>query len=296
MSSGAPSGAPSERPSLSSEAPSGAPSERPSMSSEGPSTAPSGSPSMSSEAPSTAPSEHPTVSSQGPSETPSSGPTSGPTSLPSGVPSGSPTVVPFCGGGMTEEVRIVQDTLAFEAPADAILFTNGALGFNPDDDNSYLDLTDGGPVPSAGVSRNFPVPVESGFKANSVVIEFDLFQIDGWTSSTADKFVVVINDSVEVILGEMLSSTVNTPTVSAATGDGITWERVTIREGIDYPRDFGYNIGIADKDYRVTISVPGSFLKADDTLGVTFSTQTSEEPRPSAGVDSLKVTAVYACV
>lgn len=153
-----------------------------------------------------------------------------------------------------EEVLVVQDTTDFEAPADADAFENGAIGTNDESENQYLDLTEGGENPTEGVSKELSIPVISGVKADTVIIEFDFFQIDGWSPDMNDEFVVVINDDLEVSLGELASFTKNTPDASATTSDGITWERTTVTEGVDFPRDFGYNTGEADKEFRVTIT------------------------------------------
>ena len=127
--------------------------------------------------------------------------------------------------------------------------------------------------------------------ADSVTIEFTLYQIDEWTPE--DKFSVVIN-GVTIDLGEMVQNSTSVPL--GGDEQGITWQRQTSAQGAD----LGFGSG-PDKTHLVNLTVPAALLLDEDDdemlLTILFRADTPSGPigALSAGVDDLVITAYYPC-
>ena len=235
----------------------------------------------------------PTVTPGSPSGSPTtaSPTTSSPTVTP-GSPSAAPTVAtPAPTMGCVPEVVIEDEDFQGAGSTVETEWTSGSTTDEPGFTEFLGRLGEG----SEETSRTIPVPRASGpdeeMMADSVTIEFTLYQIDEWTPE--DKFSVVIN-GVTIDLGEMVQNSTSVPL--GGDEQGITWQRQTSAQGAD----LGFGSG-PDKTHLVNLTVPAALLLDEDDdemlLTILFRADTPSGPigALSAGVDDLVITAYYPC-
>ena len=84
-------------------------------------------------------------------------------------------------------------------------------------------------------STTIPIPRASGpdedMLAETVTVEFVLYQIDDWTAPD-DRFLVEINGAV-IDLGEMDPTSTSVTLTGEDEESGITWEREPLEQGTD---------------------------------------------------------------
>jgi len=135
----------------------------------------------------------------------------------------------------------------------------------------------------------FVNPVDSFItKAESVFIEFFLYQIDFWSASTnTDEFFVKVN-GISINIGEMSSA--STSMFSSEQTSGIAWSRQVVKQSSQMC--FGDE---PDKKFLVELTVPAS-LFPNNSIQLGFLALTSQKLEfQSAGVDDLVITAAYRC-
>jgi hypothetical protein len=122
--------------------------------------------------------------------------------------------------------------------------------------------------------------------AESVTVEFMLYQIDQWTSED-DTFVVTVG-STDVSLGEMQSDSDS----QLLSGDvsGIHWTREKVSSG----SDIGF-LSDNDSTFAVHLEIP-AIMFADGKLHIKLEAIASNKiDLQSAGIDNFKITANYKC-
>jgi len=139
---------------------------------------------------------------------------------------------------------------------------------------------------NAEVSQVFVIPSAGGITADSVSLEFNLYQIDNW-ESTGDAFIVVVGGT-EVSLGNMLEN-VEGEYLNGEVG-GVSWSRTTTSSG----SNLGF-LSANDSVHFVQLEISAGFFSSG-ILRIDFKAITSSDiDLQSAGVDNFKLTARYSC-
>ncbi|CAB9512133.1 expressed unknown protein [Seminavis robusta] len=138
------------------------------------------------------------------------------------------------------------------------------------------------------VSQNFTVPLSGGISADSVTLEFQLYQIDRWLDSE-DTVTLEVGGASKVVLGELSSHPAHH--FLAGEVDGISWSCNNTVSGT--------NLGfLPDNDaiHSVKLQIPAGFFASSGVLEIAIVVSASLDiDEQSAGIDNFKLTAHYSC-
>jgi len=136
------------------------------------------------------------------------------------------------------------------------------------------------------VSQNFLIATSGGLPADSVSLEFYLYQIDNWNSPD-DSFTVSVGGT-PISLGDM--SLISEGQYLDGVSNGISWSRTTTVAG----KNLGF-MPDNDAKHLVQLEIPASAFPSG-TLEIAFQVVTSSDiDQQSAGVDDFKLTGHYSC-
>jgi len=181
-----------------------------------------------------------------------------PTSSP-GSPTGTPTPGPTPYSCEEETFFDGPDGEDFEGQDDDISnFENGKTVSSNDPDNTNQCL---GQIGIDAMTTSLEIPPHTSaeypgqeFSARKLELEFDLFQIDDWTSNSNCYTVYVVVGDRLVDIGPFSSSAVLGDTIGTDDETGISWVRKVV-QGEPFT-DLGYGSNAADKKFSVKISIP----------------------------------------
>ena len=126
--------------------------------------------------------------------------------------------------------------------------------------------------------------------AQSVVLEFNFYEIDSWDAAQRD-YVCVAIDGRQIDLGRFdLNQNENGRTGSR---HGMTF-RIRSQAA---PRNIGFNSRWKDQIHHVTVTIPRSYYQSDGRIQVMFQVRLDESDinNESAGFDNIKITAKFNC-